>query len=167
MNNFPYPSDSKLYGKEPQYTCSKKYCQSLSPSSYQGSTVLSLDLMLYFHYNQNMRYSQGFWYFAWSRSRKVQVNPRNPAKFTKTRKIPQNSVEILSNTCLYNIFETFFSYRGYLLAVNLQIYLGTSSLKRANRLCCEKLGTSHDVKGFAIGSFLECIVVERANDDLC
>ena len=47
MNNFSYPSDSKLYGKEPQYTCSKKYCQSLSPSSYQGSTVLSLDLMLY------------------------------------------------------------------------------------------------------------------------
>ena len=28
-------------------------------------------------------------------------------------------------------------------------------------------GTSHDVKGFAIGSFLERIVVERANDDLC
>ena len=35
------------------------------------------------------------------------------------------------------------------------------------RLCCEKLGTSHDVKGIAIGSFLEHIVVERANDDLC
>ena len=102
-----------------------------------------------------------------SRGREIQVNPRNPAKFTKTRKIPRHSVEILSNTCLYNIFETYFSYRGYLLAVNLQIYLGTSSLKRANRLCCEKLGTSHDVKGFAIGSFLEHIVVERANDDLC
>ena len=56
---------------------------------------------------------------------------------------------------------------GYLLAVNFQIYLGTSSLKRANRLCCERMGTSHDVKGFAIGSFLERIVVERANDDLC
>ena len=69
--------------------------------------------------------------------------------------------------CLYNIFETYFGYRGYLLAVNLQIYLGTSSLKLANRLCCEKLGTSHDVKGFAIGSFLERIVVERKNDDLC
>ena len=26
------------------------------------------------------------------------------------------------------------------------------------------LYTSHDVKGFPIGSFLECIVVERAND---
>ena len=35
------------------------------------------------------------------------------------------------------------------------------------RLCCKKLGTSHDVKGFAIGSFLERIVVERANDDFC
>ena len=29
------------------------------------------------------------------------------------------------------------------------------------RFCCEKLGTSCDAKGFAIGSFLECIVVER------
>ena len=36
-----------------------------------------------------------------------------------------------------------------------------------HRLCCEKLGTSHDVKGFATGSSLEYIVVERANDDLC
>ena len=35
------------------------------------------------------------------------------------------------------------------------------------RICREKLGTSHDVKGFAIGSFLERIVVERANDNLC
>ena len=35
------------------------------------------------------------------------------------------------------------------------------------RLCCKKLGTSHDVKGFAIGSYLERIVVERTNDDLC
>ena len=47
---------------------------------------------------------------------------------------PRNSVEILSNTCLYNIFETYFSDRGYLLAVNLQIYLETSSLKRANNV---------------------------------
>ena len=36
-----------------------------------------------------------------------------------------------------------------------------------HRLCCKKLGTSHDVKDFAIGSFLERIVVERGNDDLC
>ena len=59
---------------------------------------------------------------------------QNPTKFTKTRKIPQNSVEILSNICLYNIFGTYFSYWGYLLAVNLQIYLGTSWLKGANNV---------------------------------
>ena len=108
-----------------------------------------------------LRFSQALLLFADS------SRGRRAAKLTKTRKIPRNSVEILSNTCLYNIFESYFSHRGYLLAVNLQIYLGTSSLKRANRLCCEKLGTSHHVKGFAIGSFLEGIVVERANDDLC
>ena len=53
--------------------------------------------------------------------------------------------------------------------------LGTPVLKHANNvpklpgvdLCCEELGTIHDVKGFAIGSFLERIVAERANDDLC
>ena len=32
----------------------------------------------------------------------------------------------------------------------------------------KKLGTSHAIKGFAIGSFLEhIVVVERANNDLC
>ena len=69
---------------------------------------------------------------AWSRSHKIQVNPRNLAKFTKTRKIPQNSVEILSNTCLYSNFENCLSYWGYLLAVNSQIYVKTSSLKPTN-----------------------------------
>ena len=63
-----------------------------------------------------------------SRSHKIQVNPQNPAEFTKTRKIPQNSVKILSNTCLYN------SYWFYLHAGNLQIYLETSSLRRANKV---------------------------------
>ena len=37
-----------------------------------------------------------------------------------------------------------------------------SSETTRRRLCCETLGTSHDVKGFATGSFLEHIVVERA-----
>ena len=43
-------------------------------------------------------------------------------------------MKILSNTCLFNIFETYFSYWCYLLAVNVQIYLETSSLKRANNV---------------------------------
>ena len=76
--------------------------------------------------------------------------------FTKTRKIPQNSVEILSNTCLYNIFETYFSYRGYLLAVNLQIYLGTSSLKRANNV--PKLpGVDYVAKNWALAMMLKAL----------
>ena len=36
-----------------------------------------------------------------------------------------------------------------------------------HKLCCEKLGTSHDVKGFVIGSSLESIVFEREKDDFC
>ena len=97
---------------------------------------------------------QGFWYFARSRSREFQVNPRNPAKFTKTREIPRNSLEILPNTCRHNIFESYLGCWGCLLAVNLLIYLETSSPQRVNnipklpgvlRLCCEKLGSS-DVK---------------------
>ena len=95
---------------------------------------------------------------------------RKAAKFTKTSKIPRNSVEILSNTCLYNIFETFLSYWGYLLAckrVNLSRTTYRNSETSRRTLCGEKLGTSHDVKGFAIGSGPERIVVERANDDIC
>ena len=99
---------------------------------------------------------QGFWYFAWSRSREIPVNPPNPVKFTKTRKIPQNSVEILSNTCLYNIFQTYFSYRGYLLAVNLQIHLGTSSPKRANNV--PKLpGVLYVAKNWALATMLKTL----------
>ena len=112
--------------------------------------------------------------FVLSQSCEIQVDLWNPSKFTKKHTIPCSSVEILSNACLYNIFETYLSYWGYLLAVNLQIYLETLSLKHANnipkttryRLYCKKLGTRHDVKGFAIGPFLEHVVVERANDDL-
>ena len=137
--------------------------------------------LYYFHFKVTITYflllmKQCFWYFMRSRSREIQVNPWNPAKFTKTQKILRNSVEILSNTCLYNILETYFSYWIYLLAVNLQIYLRTLSLKRANNnrklpgvdyVGKNWVPTSHDVKGFAIGSFLERIVVERANYDLC
>ena len=112
--------------------------------------------------------SHGFWYFMRSWSREIQVIPQNPAIFTKTKKYHKIQVEILSNTCLQNIFETYFSYWVYLLAINLQIYLGISSLKRANNILkLPGIIPGTDVKGFAIGSFLERIVVERANDNLC
>ena len=87
------------------------------------------------------------------------AEPRNSgksAKFTKTRKIPQNSVEILSNTCLYNIFETYFSYWGYLLAINLQIYLKTLSLKRANNIP-KLLGEDYVAKNWARAMMLKAL----------
>ena len=84
------------------------------------------------------------------------AEPRNNAKFTKTRKIPRNSVEILSNTCLYSIFETYFSYWGYLLAVNLQIYLRTSSLNRTNNI--PKLpGVDYVAKNWALAMMLKAL----------
>ena len=76
--------------------------------------------------------SQGFWYFVRSRSREFQVNPRNPAKFTKTREIPRTALEILPNRCRHNIFESYLGCRSCLLAVNVLIYLETSSPQRVN-----------------------------------
>ena len=95
-------------------------------------------------------------YLARLRSPEIQVNPQNPAKFTKTEKIPRNLLEILSNTCLYNIFQTYFRYWGYLLAVNLQIYLGSSSLKRVNNV--PKLpGVDYVAKNWALAMMLKAL----------
>ena len=85
--------------------------------------------------------------------------PRNSgksAKFTKTRKVPRNSVEILSNTCLYSNFETCLSYWGYLLVVNSQIYVKTSSLKRASNVA--KLpGVDYGAKNWALAMMLKAL----------
>ena len=62
------------------------------------------------------------------------IDLRNPAKLTKTREIPRNSLEILPNTCRYNIFETYLGYWSCLLAVNVQIYLESTSLPRGNNV---------------------------------
>ena len=72
-------------------------------------------------------------------------------------------------------FETYLGYWGCSIAVNLQIYLETLSPQRANNVPklprvyydWEKLGTSHDVKSFAISSFLKHFIVKIANDYLC
>ena len=84
-------------------------------------------------------------------------------------------VEILSNTCLYNLIRSLFQLLDLFTCrklANLSQNFVTETCKQhpkttRRRLCCKKLVTSHDVEGFAIGSFLERIVVERANDDLC
>ena len=53
---------------------------------------------------------------------------RNSLKSAKSCEIHKNT----KNTA--RLISTYFSYRGYLLAINLQIYLGTWSLKRANNV---------------------------------
>ena len=84
------------------------------------------------------------------RSRKIQLNPQNPGKIHKNTTF---LVEIVSNTCLYSIFETYLSYWGYLLAINLQIYLETLSLKCANNV--PKLpGVDYVAKNWALAMML-------------
>ena len=83
------------------------------------------------------------------------VEPRNSQK---THKIQQNSVDILSNTCLYNIFETYLSYWGCLLAVNLQIYLETSSLKCANNVL-KLTGIDYVAKDWALAMMLKALLL--------
>ena len=87
--------------------------------------------------------------------RKIHKSTQNSAKFGRN---------LMRYVCVQHIWD-----------LSQQIHLETASLKHANNVpklpgvdyVAKKLGTSHDVKGFAIGSFLERIVVERANDDLC
>ena len=89
---------------------------------------------------------------------------RRTAKFRQIHKIPRNSQK---HARYRNIFGTYLSYWCCSIAANLRIYLETSKQHpktTRRKLCCKKLGTSHDIKSFAIGSFLDVIVVERAND---
>ena len=121
----------------------------------------------------NRLLSQGFWYFVPSRSREFQVNLRNPAKFTKTRVILGDSLELLVNSCRHNIFQSYIGCWGCLLAVNLLIYLETSSLQRVNipklpgvlRLMLQKTGKTPRCKKFfhRCISGAHCCVIGRQN----
>ena len=59
-----------------------------------------------------------------AKSRKIHKNRRNPAKF----------VRILPNTCRHNIFESYLGCWGCLPALNLPIYLETSSPQQVNNI---------------------------------
>ena len=112
----------------------------------------------------------------------VVAEPQNSGKSAKSRKIhknTQNTAKFGRNLIKYMPVQQFWKLSQLLgvftcrkLANLCQNFL-TETYKQLSettrrRLCCEKLtqGTSHDVTGFAIGSFLERIVVERAYDDL-
>ena len=141
----------------------QKKCILESQCPFFSFTPFSLEAQYEFNNNIWKRPSiEGFWYFTRSRSR-------------ETHKYMQNTTKFARNLIKYNIFETYFGYWGCLIAVNLQIYLETSSPQWANnvpkttrrKLCCEKLGTSHDVKSFAIRSFFEHFVDKIATDHFC
>ena len=58
--------------------------------------------------------------------------------------------------CLMQVFETCLSYWGYLLAVNSQIHVKTSSLKRANNVL--KLpGIDYVAKNWALAMMLKAL----------
>ena len=92
---------------------------------------------------------------------RVVAELRNPGKSREIHKNMQNTarfgrVEILSNTCLYSNFETCLSYWGYLLALNSQIDLKTSSRKHANNV--PKLpGVDYVVKNWALAMMLKAL----------
>ena len=125
-----------------KYICDKLLCWTLLPKGWW-------DLSVHFY----VLGRSGLLIF------RTVAEPRNSgksAKFTKMRKIPRNLEEILSDTCLYNLFETYFSYWGYLLAINLQIYLRTSSLKCANNI--PKLpGVDYVAKNWALAMMLKAL----------
>ena len=104
-----------------------------------------------------------FWYFSRFRSCKIQVNLQYPSKFTKTRnisvKLGKNLIKCMSGQHIWNLFQLLGLVTCCKLA-NLSWNFVSETCKLCpettwRRLCCKKLSTSHDVKGFAIGSFLE------------
>ena len=85
-----------------------------------------------------------------AKSCEIHKNMQNTAKFGI------NLIKI--NTCLYSIFETYLSYWGYLIAVNLQIFLETSSLKHANNV--PKLpGVDYVAKNWALAMMFKALLL--------
>ena len=95
------------------------------------------------------------------------AEPRNSGK---SAKFARNLIKYMSIQHIWNL-----SWLLGLLNCRKFAYLSwnfiTTTSKHCSKttrrkLCCEKLGTSHDVKSFAIGSFHERFVVKIANDSL-
>ena len=92
-----------------------------------------------------------------AKSCEIHKNVRNTAKFAR------NLIKYLSIQHIWNLSRLLGLFICQKLA-NLPWSFITTMRKQCSKitrckLCCEKLGTSHDVKSFAIGSFLERFVV--------
>ena len=87
------------------------------------------------------------------KSHEIHKNPQNTTKFST------NLIIYMSVQHIWNLFQLLELFTCCKLA-NLSSNFVTETCKQRSKttrrqLCCKKLGTSHDVKGFAIGSFLE------------
>ena len=72
---------------------------------------------------------------------------------------------ILTNTCQYNIFKTHFGYWDCLVAVNLQIYLETSSPQQSNNV--PKLpGVNYVAKNWALLMILKALPLAHLSNAL-
>ena len=121
-------------------------------------------------------YSQGFWYFH------MVAEPQNSGKSAKSREIhknTQNTTKFGRNLIKYMSVQQFWNLSQLLgvftcrkLANLCQNFVTETCKQRSEttrgRLCCEKLGTSHDVEGFPLVHFWSVLLLkEQNNDDLC
>ena len=77
----------------------------------------------------------------------------------KTCKIQQNSLEIIPNTCWYNIFETYPGCWGCLLAVKLRIYCETlpfTAITASQITTYQKPSTKRQIKNWLISDHNFC-----------
>jgi len=94
------------------------------------------------------------------KSREINKNMRNTAKFAR------NLIKYMLLQHIWNLFWLLGLFNCHKRANLSWNFIATMNEQRPkptrHKLCCKKLGTSHDVKSFAIGSFRELFVVKIA-----
>ena len=103
-------------------------------------------------------YLQGFWHFARLQSRKIHKNTQNTAKFGRSL------IKYMSVQQFWNLSQLLGVFTCRKLANLCQNFVTEMCKQRSEttrrRLCCEKLGTNHDVKRlchwFISGAYWTC-----------
>ena len=98
--------------------------------------------------NSEWRY-QGFWYFARSRSREFQVNPRNSQNTKNTAKFGRNLIKYMSIQHIWNLFQ--------LLGLFTCRKLATLSWNFVTETCKQLLGVDYVAKNWALAMMLKAL----------
>ena len=104
-----------------------KTIESLGCGLYAGAAYPRVNTVI-------LNFIQGFWYFARSRTREIQVFPQNPAKLPQKREIPWNPPKYFQILVGKTYLILILAIRPVLFTPNVQIYLETSSLQRVNNV---------------------------------